>query len=106
MPFAHALLCVATAAIITMGCGVPSALASCKHGCDSCQSSEASRVECKAECDQMSALLDASDARIENHCSNADDVKQQVYNCYADNCNENNLADCLSKASTVVCKQQ
>jgi hypothetical protein len=101
-------LAILSIAFVVAGChGTPSQLDACKHFCDKqgdcVQASSADVAACKANCDANSATWNDNDHLIEMNCSNADSVKQQIYDCYGNYCDTTLAKNCADAVAQTKC---
>ena len=104
----NAVRYIVASCLLAVACsGPPSALDACHKSCDKqgeCTSATALAIfQCKTDCDSMKAQLEDSDTTIEHNCSNADDVRSEIYSCYSDYCEPNLAQQCATEAYQVKC---
>jgi len=105
--FSIALAFVAIVAAGACG-GPPSQLEACKHYCDKqgecVKASSADIAACKNDCTASSATWSDNDKLIETNCKNADSVKQAIYDCYGDFCDNQLVQNCANTAAQSKCE--
>jgi hypothetical protein len=99
----------AALALTVVGCGgPPSQLEACKHYCDKqgdcVKASSADIAACKNDCNAAAATWSDNDKLIETNCKNADSVKQAIYDCYGDFCDNQLVQNCANTAAQSKCE--
>jgi hypothetical protein len=102
------LLVLALPLALLSGCGgAPSQLSACKHFCDKqgdcIKASAADIAACKTNCDANASTWSDNDHLIEMNCSNADSVKQQIYDCYGNYCDTMLAQNCADSVAQTKC---